>query len=75
LTIPFGLGIKYNIFERFSIGFEWNFRKIFFDSMDNVKTIKGNTSTIHSDDWYHMGFLFISYKPFSRKIFCPAYED
>ncbi len=75
LTIPFGLGIKYNIFERFSIGFEWNFRKVFFDSMDGVNTIKGNTSTIHNDDWYQMGFLFISYKPFSRQIKCPAYED
>ncbi|MFP4447382.1 MAG: DUF6089 family protein [Bacteroidales bacterium] len=75
LTIPFGLGIKYNIFERFSIGFEWNVRKIFFDSMDGVHTIKGYESKMHNDDWYHMPFLFITYKPFNRVIKCPTYED
>ncbi|MFO8236318.1 MAG: DUF6089 family protein [Bacteroidales bacterium] len=75
LTIPFGLGIKYNIFERFSIGFEWNVRKIFFDSMDGVNTIEGHESELHNDDWYHMPFLFITYKPFSRVINCPTYDD
>ena len=75
LTIPFGLGIKYNIFERFSIGFEWNARKVFFDSMDGVNTINGNISKIHNDDWYHMGFFFITYKPFARDIECPTYDD
>jgi len=75
LTIPFGLGIKYNIFERFSIGFEWNARKVFFDSMDGVRTINDNISNIHNDDWYHMGFVFITYKPFAKHIACPTYED
>jgi hypothetical protein len=75
LTIPFGLGIKYNIFERFSVGFEWNARKLFVDSMDGVNTIQGDISKIHNDDWYHMGFVFITYKPFARKIKCPTYED
>jgi hypothetical protein len=75
LTIPFGLGIKYNIFERFSIGFEWNARKTFFDSMDGVRTIRENVSNIHNDDWYHMSLIFITYKPFAKRIKCPTYED
>ena len=77
VTIPFGLGIKYNIFERFSIGFEWNARKLFFDTMDGVENITdpGNEPMLHNNDWYHMGSIFITFKPFQEEIDCPAYED
>jgi hypothetical protein len=77
LTIPFGLGIKYNIFERFSIGFEWSARKLFIDSIDNVKNVTdvSNDPLIHNDDWYHMAFVFFTFKPFREKIKCPAYDE
>ena len=77
LTIPFGLGIKYNIFERFSIGIQWTAKKIFYDNMDGVKNVSENGShaVIHNDDWYHHGFLFVTFKPFRKQIPCPTYEQ
>ena len=77
VTIPFGLGIKYNIFERFSIGIEWSARKLFIDTMDGVETVydSGNEPIIHNNDWYHMTFVFFTFKPFREKIKCPAYDD
>ncbi|MGM0496375.1 MAG: DUF6089 family protein [Bacteroidota bacterium] len=76
-TIPFGLGIKYNIFERFSIGIEWSARKLFTDTMDGVLTVydSENKPIIHNNDWYHMTFVFFTFKPFREKIECPAYDD
>ena len=77
LIIPFGLGIKYNIFERFSIGMEWTAKKTFFDGMDGIENISipATGSTIHNDDWYHHAVLFITYNPFRKKIDCPAYGE
>jgi hypothetical protein len=76
-TIPFGLGIKYNIFERFSIGFEWSARKLFIDTIDEVENVKDveNDPLIHNNDWYHMAFVFFTFKPFREEIKCPAYDD
>jgi hypothetical protein len=77
VTIPFGLGIKYNIFERFSIGIQWMAKKTFYDDMDGIVNISDpvNKPRIHNDDWYHHGFLFLTYKPFRKYIECPTYED
>jgi len=77
LLIPFGLGIKYNIFERFSIGIEWGARKMFYDSMDGVENVydSKNEPVFHNDDWYHSTFLFLTFKPFREEIDCPAYDD
>jgi len=77
LIIPFGLGIKYNIFERFSVGIQWTAKKTFFDRMDGVVNIgeTNNNSIIHNDDWYHNTVVFISFHPFRDKIDCPAYGE
>ncbi|MGM0530043.1 MAG: DUF6089 family protein [Bacteroidota bacterium] len=89
VTIPFGLGIKYNIFERFSIGIKWMTKKTFYDNMeqgagvydngkkDGVQNVseKESQSVIHNDDWYHHGFLFVTFKPFREQIPCPTYEE
>jgi len=78
LIIPFGLGIKYNIFERFSVGIQWTAKKTFFDGMDgdviNISA-KQNGSVIHNDDWYHHAVFFIRFHPFRQKIDCPAYGE
>jgi len=75
LSIPFGLGIKYNIFERLTLGLEWSFRKTFNDTIDGVITIQDseNTPSIHNDDWYSFCGLFVTYRVFKEKIDCPAY--
>jgi len=38
ISIPFGLGVKFNFFRRFSTGLEWGWRKTFTDYLDDVST-------------------------------------
>jgi opacity protein-like surface antigen len=77
VTIPFGLGIKYNIFERLTIGVEWSYSKTFDDQVDGVLNIQdeANTPIIHNDDWYSFCGVFVTYKIFRDKIDCPTYDD
>jgi len=76
ITIPFGLGIKYNIFERFTLGMEWSYRKTFNDQIDGVINTQDdqNTPVIHNDDWYSFCGVFVTYKLFRDKIDCPTYN-
>lgn len=76
ITIPFGLGIKYNIFERFTLGLEWSYRKTFNDEIDGVLNVQDdqNIPVIHNDDWYSFGEVFLTYKLFKDKIDCPTYN-
>ncbi|MBU8892668.1 MAG: outer membrane beta-barrel protein [Bacteroidales bacterium] len=75
VTIPFGLGIKYNIFERLTLGLEWSYRKTFTDEIDGVLNVQDvdNTPVIHNDDWYSLCGVFVTYKLFRDKIDCPTY--
>jgi len=76
ITIPFGLGIKYNIFERLTLGFEWSYRKTFNDQIDGVINVQddNNTPVIHNDDWYSFCGVFVTYKLFRDKFDCPTYN-
>jgi len=75
ITIPFGLGIKYNIFERLTLGLEWSYRKTFNDELDGIINIQDddNLPIIHNDDWYSFCGVFLTYKIFRDKIDCPTY--
>lgn len=77
VTIPFGLGIKYNIFERLTLGVEWSYSKTFNDEIDGVINIQdeNHSPVIHNDDWYSFCGIFITYKIFKDKIDCPTYSD
>ena len=76
ITIPFGLGIKYNIFERLTLGLQWSYQKTFSDQIDGVINIQdaNNTPVIHNDDWYSFCGVFLTYKLFKDKIDCPIYK-
>lgn len=76
VTIPFGLGIKYNIFDRLTLGLEWSFHKTFNDEIDGVVNIQDaeNTPVIHNDDWYSFCGVSLSYKIFKEAIDCPTYN-
>ncbi|MDA3953085.1 MAG: DUF6089 family protein [Bacteroidales bacterium] len=76
ITIPFGLGIKYNIFERLTLGLRWSYQKTFNDQIDGVINIQDatNTPVIHNDDWYSFCGVFLTYKLFKDKIDCPTYD-
>ena len=76
ITIPFGLGIKYNIFERLTFGLEWSYHKTFNDEIDSVINIQddNNIPVIHNDDWYSFCGVFLTYKIFRDKFDCPTYD-
>ncbi len=42
LAIPFGVGLKYNLSERFSMGFEWTLYKSFTDEIDGLGDYPNN---------------------------------
>jgi opacity protein-like surface antigen len=42
LSIPFGLGLKYNLNDKFSIGIEWVLRKTFTDELDGLGDYDSN---------------------------------
>ncbi len=73
LTIPFGLGYKYNVTKRLSAGLEWSYRKTFNDKIDDVVSPIGK-STLHNNDWYSTFGLLITYKFVKFAADCAAYK-
>lgn len=45
-SMPFGMGIKWSVSERFSLGFEWGMRLLFTDYLDDVSKTYGNEGEI-----------------------------
>jgi len=71
-TIPFGLGVKYNLSKRWGIGLEGGFRKSFSDKLDNLDDplsyvnpdgvqIK-YTDQLHNNDWTAYMGIHLVYK-------------
>lgn len=73
LIIPFGVGYKLNVTRKLSAGVEWSFRKTFNDCTDGVVNPLGE-SFLHSNDWYSIFGLFITYKFFNFAGDCPVYN-
>lgn len=57
-TVPFGVGIKMDLSEKWALGLEYGFRPVFNDYFDGV-SISGDPS---NNDWYSMLGLNISYR-------------
>lgn len=70
VAIPVGMGMKWNLAPRFSLGWELGLRKTFTDSLDNVasQTSDGTLSAIgqrtKGQDWYAIGGLTATYRIF-----------
>ena len=77
LTIPFGMGYKFNITKKMSAGAEVSVRKTFtdtgIDEITNISTGPNNT-LFGNKDWYTFAGIFISYKIFNYREDCPAYD-
>ncbi len=76
-NIPFGVGVKYGLNQKVTIGLEWILKKCFSDSVDGVKSFGQfeTTSLVHNNDWVSLAGFFITIKPFERKGDCPAYTQ
>lgn len=64
LTIPLGVGVKFNLYRQFSCGIEWSARKTFSDILDGLddpwKT--GESNFIYNKDWFFVTGITISYR-------------
>ena len=75
--LPFGIGYKVNIGKKLSAGAELTVRKTFSDlALDGVTNIttEPNKALFGNKDWYTFAGIFISYKIFSYREDCPAYD-
>lgn len=64
VSIPLGVGMKFNLFRQWSCGIEWGGRKLFTDRIDRVsdpwKT--GETNFVFNKDWFFVTGITISYR-------------
>ncbi|MBA3662865.1 MAG: outer membrane beta-barrel protein [Bacteroidetes bacterium] len=81
VTIPFGVGFKWNVLPRIGLGVEWGPRKMFTDYLDDVSgayssngfgipgTMRGNP---RSKDWYFFYGFTLSFKLPQAAEKCPG---
>jgi len=76
-SLPFALGVKWNFKKRWTIGAEWEHRKLFNDKFDGIENPlpKGESrSLLINNDWYSYLGIFLSYK-FLYSGSCPANQN
>ena len=76
VNIPMALGCRLTLGKAYSVGLEWNLRKLFSDNLDKQLNIGSNGSSrlFHNNDWYYFVGAFFSVRLFSNEIDCPAYK-
>lgn len=64
VSIPMGLGIKFNLYRQFSCGVEWGTRKLFTDKVDNLYDPwgTGETNFVFNKDWFFVGGITLTYR-------------
>ena len=71
-SIPIGVGVKYAIAPRYTLGVEWIMRKTFVDDMDNYNDPTPQGSALINNDWLSTVGLTLSYRIPERRT-CAAY--
>jgi len=76
ITIPFGIGYKFNVTKKMSAGAEVSVRKTFSDDAIDGQRNTGSDdfNLVGNNDWYTFAGIFISYKIFNYREDCPAYD-
>jgi len=75
ISIPFGIGVKFNISKKLALGLEWAYRKALTDKLDNLYWYKKLTTTkaenysfikqialARNTDFYSFIGIFFTYK-------------
>ena len=77
LYLPFGGGVKANLWQKLSGGVEVSVRKVFSDKIDGVYNPddEGVQSTLGNSDWYMFTGIFLTYKIFNYNDDCPTYNE
>jgi hypothetical protein len=84
-SIPFGMGIKTHIGDRFGIGIEFLISKLFSDKLDNLDDPMAHinplgkeityTDFLHNNDYTAYIGINLTYKVYLGKQVCPAYDS
>lgn len=64
ISIPLGVGVKFNLWGPVSCGVEWGCRKLFTDKLDDLEDIweTGETNFIFNKDWFFVGGVTLTYR-------------
>lgn len=83
-SFPIGIGFKYGIGKRLTVGAEWTYKYAFTDNLDLLPPNTQDPSLSppenkqvnnqSSNDWYSLAGIIISYNFASTKKWCPAYD-
>jgi hypothetical protein len=83
-TLPFGMGIKFNVGARIGFGLEYQMRKLFSDRLDNLDDplshrnadgyIVTYSDMFHNNDWAGFLGIHLTYKIYLGSKPCPAYD-
>jgi len=74
-TIPLGIGVKYKLKDRMSLGFEFTMRKEFSDRIDGSSDLFDiKHSFAKNTDWYSFAMFSVSYEFGKRCIKCNYIE-
>ncbi len=70
-NIPFGVGVKYKLFNRINVGLEWTMHKLFTDEFDLANDpYQIGGSSLMNNDWYSLCTLNIGIDLGERYKFC-----
>ena len=77
LYLPFGLGVKADLWQKLSGGVEVSMRKTFTDKIDGVYNpgSEGVQTPMVNTDWYMFTGIFLTYKIFKYNEDCPTYNE
>ncbi|WP_251623171.1 DUF6089 family protein [Odoribacter lunatus] len=75
ISIPFGVGVKFNLYGNLSCGIEWGCRKLFTDKIDGIEDPweTGETNFIYNKDSFFVSGLTLTYR-FPLNIECRGYK-
>ena len=64
LSVPLGVGMKFNLYRQWSCGVEWSTRKLFTDKLDGLSDPwgTGETNFIFNKDWFFVAGFTLTYR-------------
>ena len=74
-SMPFGLGIKFNLINNLGVAIEWGMRKTITDQIDGLSEtyIEGyQLSNTQNNDWYSIIGISLNYKILTKSDHCPG---
>ena len=72
-SIPFGVGVKFNLVQNLGLALEWNMHKTYTDEIDGLpQTYAGGyqLSNSNNNDWYSFLGITLNYKFLTEKDHC-----